>query len=93
VRLRPPSGRPRPAGEAPGSPPARSPPRRPPRLDLSAVQAMRLTPDRVSLGGVETPGDQEKRGEHSFVGVIVYSSDSEYVDRNKESRTLNQLMN
>ncbi len=61
---RPPRGRATAAGGAPGSPPARSP-RRAPRLDLSAVQAMRLTPDRVSLGGVETPGDQEARGEHS----------------------------
>ena len=64
---RPLSGRQRAGDGLLGSPPPRSPPRRLPRLDLSAVQAMRLTPDRVSLGGVETPGDQEARGEHGPV--------------------------
>ena len=50
-----------PSNRVPGSPPPRSP-QRPPPLDLSAVRSMRLTPDRCSFGGVETPGDQEARG-------------------------------
>jgi hypothetical protein len=64
ARVRPPSGwlQMRPSARAPGSPPPRSP-QRPPPLDLSAVHGMRLTPDRCSFAGVETPGDQEARGE------------------------------
>ena len=68
---RPPSGwlQMRPSARAPGSPPPRSP-QRPPPLDLSAVHGMRLTPDRCSFAGVETPGDQEARGEGSLQEIM-----------------------